>query len=597
MQTNLFRVFSLTAIITFLSTSFAFGQISTSSSGARGFEPDNAGEAKINQITADAGIHFKQGLLLLSDSRRPMAREEFDKAVEVFLMSNVNVATNGKLNNCYNQMIETIYRIEFPSTQQPQIKSLAMNCGWNVDDQLANNVVKISQSTPSNTATASNPSDLLKPGTEGNQVEYNQVGFSDQKFESNGDVLAQLPPELAQEDIARAETPEAKELYDRTVVAVNGGSLGLKFQMHPMVQQYIGYYQGRGRSTMEIGLARSGQFMRMVRRIFKEEGIPENIAWLGQIESAWKPTARSWAAAAGLWQFIPGTGSRYGLRINGYVDERNSFEKATHASAQYLKFLVNRYGGNWELAMAAYNCGEGNVDKAIRKAGVANYWAAYPYLPRETRNYVPNILAAILIANNPNAYGFSHVRPLPPLQYEQIRVPPMTNLATIAQLANTDINYIRYLNPEFRSNTTPPEPYVIRVPAGRGEAVAAVMRKMPGGRNNNLAVSTVLKGETRENVAMRTGVAVEQVQLVGDKAVVQQAPNNKVKQIGYVRPSNTPNPSTATKGIQIVTVKAGDNLTKIAARFNVPVVEVARLNGLPSIDAPLAVGRQIRVQP
>ncbi|HRH45450.1 MAG TPA: transglycosylase SLT domain-containing protein [Pyrinomonadaceae bacterium] len=596
MKTNLFKVFSLTAIITFLSASFAFGQISTSSSGARGFEPDNAGEAKINQITADAGIHFKQGLLLLSDSRRPMAREEFDKAVEVFLMSNVNVSTNGKLNNCYNQMIETIYRIEFPSAQQPQIKSLAMNCGWNVDDQLANNVVKLTQSTPSNTATASNPSDLLKPGTVGNQVEYNQVGFSDQKFEPSPlDDLSKL--ELTKEDIALAETPEAKEIYERTVLAVNGGSLGMKFQMHPMVQQYIGYYQGRGRSTMEIGLARSGQFMRMVRRIFREEGIPENMAWLGQIESAWKPTARSWAAAAGLWQFIPGTGTRYGLRINGYVDERNSFEKATHASAQYLKFLANRYGGNWELAMAAYNSGEGNVDRAIRKAGVANFWVAYPYLPRETRNYVPNILAAILIANNPNAYGFSHVRPLPPLQYEQIRVPPSTSLSTIAQLSDTPVDYIRYLNPEFRSNMTPPEPYIVRVPTGKSNNVAAVLRKLPNAGKSTVAVSTVLQGETAQNVAIRNGVSVDQVQTVGGKAVVQQNPNNKVKQIVYSRPTNSQTVSPTTKGLQIVTVKAGDTIAKIAARFNVPAVEVARLNGLTSVDEQLAVGRQIRVQP
>jgi membrane-bound lytic murein transglycosylase D len=131
-------------------------------------------------------------------------------------------------------------------------------------------------------------------------------------------------------------------------------------------------------------------FMSMARRIFREEGIPENVAWLGQVESTWKPTALSWAAASGLWQFIPGTGSRFGLRRTAYIDERNSFDEATRASARYLKFLYNRYG-NWELGMAAYNCGEGNVDRAIRRAGVTNFWAAYPYLPQETRNYVPNI--------------------------------------------------------------------------------------------------------------------------------------------------------------------------------------------------------------
>jgi hypothetical protein len=116
----------------------------------------------------------------------------------------------------------------------------------------------------------------------------------------------------------------------------------LKFQVHPMIQQFINYYQARGRSTMEIGLNRSGQFTRMARRIFREEGVPENLVWLGQVESAWKPWARSWAAASGLWQFIPGTGIRYGLRQTAYIDERHNYEKATRASARYLKFLANR---------------------------------------------------------------------------------------------------------------------------------------------------------------------------------------------------------------------------------------------------------------
>ena len=106
--------------------------------------------------------------------------------------------------------------------------------------------------------------------------------------------------------------------------------------------------------------------------------MPENVAWLGQVESTWKPTALSWAAASGLWQFIPGTGSRFGLQRTAYVDERNSFDEATRASARYLKFLANRYHGNWELAMAAYNSGEGNVDRAVRRAGVENFWAGIP---------------------------------------------------------------------------------------------------------------------------------------------------------------------------------------------------------------------------
>ena len=592
MKTNLFKVFSLTAIIAFFSASFVQAQVN--GSGLRNIQPDNAGEAKVNQITNDAGIYFKQGLLNLQDNRRSQARVDFDKAVEVFLMSNINVKSNGKLNNCYNQLIETVYRMEFPSLQQPQIKGLAVTCGWNIDNQLAQSVVKLSQPQPNNMAGDANLASSVVGN--GNQTEFQQVGFSDQKYEPSPlDELSKL--ELTKEEVEVVNTPEARQEYEMIQTAISNKSLGFSFRMHPMVQQYLGYYRGRGRQTMEIGLYRSGMFMRMARRIFREEGIPENIAWLGQVESAWKPTARSWAAAAGLWQFIPGTGSRYGLRQNGYLDERNSVEKATRASAQYLKFLAARYGGNWELGMAAYNCGEGNVDRAIRRAGVADFWAAYPYLPKETRNYVPNILATILIANNPNAYGFGHVRPAPSLQYEILRVPPSTSLATVAQLSDTSVDYIRYLNPEFRTNMTPPEPYMIRVPQGRGTAVAAVLRKSSVIGGNNVAVAKIMPGETTQQLANRTGTTVEQVQVLpGGKAVVQQ--NNKVKNIAYTRPANTPTASPApSKGIQFVTVKVGDNLTKIAARFGVSPAEVARFNGLSSVNAPLKIGQQIRVQP
>lgn len=127
--------------------------------------------------------------------------------------------------------------------------------------------------------------------------------------------------------------------------------------------------------------------------------------------------------------------------------------------------------------MGAYNCGEGNVDKAIRRAGASNFWAAYPYLPQETRNYVPNILATILIANSPNQYGFGHVRPTAPLRYDQIRIPASTSLGLIAQASDTSVEYLRYLNPHLRTNMTPPEPYVINIPPGKSNQVVAVFKK------------------------------------------------------------------------------------------------------------------------
>lgn len=456
----------------------------------------------INKVLDDSGREFKQGLFYIKENKRQEAAEKFDRAVEVFLISTLNTQSNPRLQACYTNLIETVYRMEFPSESQlPQLRGLTAACGWNwnADElKMADDVTAMLRPAPRSQQPAQSAV-AANTGEQTSQQENPQElwqGFNSQEFEPSPlDELAKL--ELTAEEQVVEGNPVSQEQYEYIQYAVANRSLGFSFQVHPMIQQYINYYRGRGRRTMEVGLYRSGMFMSMARRIFREEGVPENIAWLGQVESAWKPSAMSHMAASGLWQFIPATGQRYGLRRTAHVDERNSFEEATRASARYLKFLANRYGGNWELAMAGYNCGEGNVDRAIRRAGgQVNFWAAYPYLPRETRNYVPNILATILIANNPHKYGFGHVRPAPPLRYDRVRVPASTNLRIIAQASDTTVEYIRYLNPHLRTNNTPPEPYVINVPAGRANDVVAVFRRVPASRLNETNLATSVQGET-----------------------------------------------------------------------------------------------------
>ena len=596
MKTNLVKVFSFTAILIFISTFAAFGQMtSTSSSGRNDTKPQEVEQslAQVNQVTDKAGALFKEGLTALKDNLRPQAGEKFDKAVETFLYSTLNVQRNTKLSNCYNQLIETIYRIEFPSTQIPQIRSLSATCNWNIDNQTADAVAKIIQNPPTETNATDDKS--LITSVVGGGTDGGQVGFNEQKFEASPlDDLAKL--ELTVEEQQIENNPVAQQQLQYAVYAVANKSLGFSFQVHPMIQQFVNYYQGRGRTTMSSGLERSGMFMRMARRIFREEGVPENVAWLGQVESAWKPSALSSAAASGLWQFIPGTGSRFGLRRTAYIDERNGFEAATRASAKYLKFLANRYGGNWELAMAAYNSGEGNVDRAIRRAGVANFWVAYPYLPQETRNYVPNILATILIANNPNQYGFGHIRPAPQLLYDQIRIPASTNLSLIAQASDTTVEYLRYLNPEFRTNTTPPEPYIVRVPPGKANEVVAVFRKFPTSNRNTAGISKTAAGETWENISNRTGVSVVDLitanggaKFPTGKIIVPT--NNGVKNIVYSRPTSNP---TTTITVQVVKAKAGDTVTTVAQRYGASAVDVAKFNGL-LINSKLSAGREIKI--
>ncbi|MGI8787621.1 MAG: hypothetical protein ACR2HG_07680 [Pyrinomonadaceae bacterium] len=297
MKTRLFKVFNLTAIVFFIFNAFVFGQTTNDVSSGRtnATTPQiEQTDARFNQITGDAGKYFKQGLFNMQDNRRSQAGDDFDKSVEVFLMSGVNVSRNPKLQSCYNQLIETVYRIEFPSNSlQPQIRSLSATCGWAIDNDLADKVAKLVLTVPAETNSGNDT--LIVAANNGNQPVPVQ-GFTEQKFEASPlDELAKL--ELTPEEQQIDNNPVAQQQYQYIQYAVANKSLGFSFQVHPMIQQFINYYQGRGRATMETGLYRSGMFMRMARRIFREEGVPDNVAWLGQVESAWKPQAMSWAAA------------------------------------------------------------------------------------------------------------------------------------------------------------------------------------------------------------------------------------------------------------------------------------------------------------
>ncbi|MEP6850314.1 MAG: transglycosylase SLT domain-containing protein [Acidobacteriota bacterium] len=595
MKSTIYKVFSYSVLTVLLFSNFIFAQ-----SGDQSTTPEIAKAREIvNKILDDSGRAFRDGLFAYKANRRSDAGEKFDRSVETFLYSSVNVQKDQKLQSCYNQLIETVYRIEFPSAaQSPRLRELSATCGWSWNSEefkLADDVVGMVKPAV-NTPAAGNSTAQTSAST-GVLPKDLAIGFNSQNFEPSPlDDLAKLELTSDEQDV---NNPVAQAQYQYIQYAVANKSLGFSFQVHPMIQQFVNYYRGRGHTTMEVGLYRSGLFMRMARRIFKEEGVPENVAWLGQVESAWKPSAFSSAAASGLWQFIPGTGSRFGLKRTAYVDERNGFDEATRASARYLKFLANRYHGNWELAMAAYNSGEGNVDRAVRRAGVEDFWVAFPYLPQETRNYVPNILATILIANNPNQYGFGHIRPAPQLTYDRVRVPSSTNLSLLAQASDTSVQYLRYLNPQLRSNVTPPEPYIINVPAGKANEVVAVFKRVPGAKINNSSLANSSNGETWQTLSNRTGIAVADLMAANPGMAAPKGKvfvpmiGNKVNTIAYTRPSSQTNNSTASN-VRVVKAQSGDTVTKVATRYNADPTEVAKYNGLLP-NSVLGAGREIKI--
>ena len=343
-------------------------------------------------------------------------------------------------------------------------------------------------------------------------------------------------PEVAEPSVL----DEVSEIKDAELAMVTPdgikifGRYDFEFSVAPPVFQFINFFvSGRGHSTMEVGLQRSGRYRQMVEKIFKEERVPLDLMWLAQAESVWKPNALSRAAAKGIWQFIPSTGTRYGLGQTTWIDERSQPEKSTRAAARYLRWLHDHFAGDWLLAMAAYNSGENRVDSAIAKCGYADFWELYKrgLLPQETRNYVPCILSIIIISKNQKRYGFN-IAPDLPLVYDTFDVPGQTDLKVVADLINVPYETVQDLNAELRRGTSPAgEKYTIKIPKGMKKQFEVAYADLPeaqrvrkvtvpvdevsdryrGSYRVQLASYQVRRGDTLASVARRSGVSVNEL--------------------------------------------------------------------------------------
>lgn len=295
--------------------------------------------------------------------------------------------------------------------------------------------------------------------------ESNVSAASDPDFPDGDDQSTKERMREIADDVAEDEEESLRDAFAHSLGELDDLMVPLEFKA--AVDHYIAYFTTKKRKMFGSWLKRAKRYTPLLTKILREHDLPEDLAYLAMIESGFDPKAYSRMAACGPWQFISATGQRYGLRIDHWVDERRDFEKATVAAARYLKDLFERFDC-WYLAASGYNAGEGRIEAAIRRHNTSNYWELYRYntLPRETREYIPQLIAAATISQNPEQYGFADIDESPQLEFKKRKVPGGTPLRLVAEACASDLDEIRSLNPELRTRITPPgeNRYTVRLP-------------------------------------------------------------------------------------------------------------------------------------
>jgi membrane-bound lytic murein transglycosylase D len=331
-------------------------------------------------------------------------------------------------------------------------------------------------------------------------------GFTEKKYE------AASIDELLSETSTFGPPPAAPELAETVQTDLETSAHDIPIPLNQRVLGYIELFQGRLHDFIEEGMKRGAKYLPMIQNVFRAEGLPLDLAYVPLVESAFKPNALSRAKAKGVWQFMVGTAAENGLRRDWYIDERSDPEKATQAAAKYLQTLSKMFDGDWHLALASYNGGPGRLQNAIRRAGgVDDFWvlsAKARLLPRETREYVPMILAAIVIARNPAQYGFDF-EPDAPASYDTVTLTKPVDLRRVAEWADTTIDEIQALNPELRRWTTPVRDsnYELKVPEGKADQVTARLADTPGVELASLNWYTAKRGDTLALIAKKLKVS------------------------------------------------------------------------------------------
>ena len=393
-----------------------------------------------------------------------------------------------------------------------------------------------------------------------------------------GDGFSEAPAVPAPiDEVAEMTFPVDPRLKERAEEAAKNVSHDLPLTVNDVVVSYVNFFQTpRGRAIVENGLRHKGKYQDMISRVLKEEGVPQDLIYLAQAESAFQPLALSRAGARGIWQFVQWRGNEYGLRRSWWVDERMDPEKATRAAAQHLRDLYGLFG-DWYLAIAAYNCGPGNVQKGIERTGYADFWELYKrnVLPRETKNYVPIILALTLIAKDAAHYGIS-TDAEPALETDIVKPGRAIDLRLVAETIDVDVATLRGLNPSLLRMATPDDAeFVLHLPVGTAERFSAEIADIPADKWVSWRRHRVETGETLTSIAKQYRVTAASI------ADANELDHGEALKPGekLIIPAARPVEETKSRLVRY-RVRKGDTLGGIADQFSVTSEDLRKWNGL-----------------
>jgi peptidoglycan lytic transglycosylase D len=417
------------------------------------------------------------------------------------------------------------------------------------------------------------------------QQEFDKITEEINKLEivafKEGDGFAEQQAEPAPIDEANQVTfPADANVIAKAQADLKNTRSDLPLMINDYVAGYISYFSTHGRGVFEGAWVRSGRYKEMIQRTFQEEGIPQDLIYLAQAESGFKPLALSKARARGMWQFMASRGVGYGLRRSWWVDDRQDPERSTRAAARHLKDLYNQFG-DWYLAMAAYNSGPGNVQQAVRRTGYADFWELYKrnVLPAETKNYVPIILAMTIMSKNPAQYGLDAVQPDPPLKYDVETVNYPVDLRLVAECVDVPVEQLIDLNPSLLRRTTPKDQsFDLHLPSGTKAKYQAAITTIPIEKRVAWRYYKVQQGDTLAAIARKyrtTERAISQANDLQGADLLKEA-----KLVIPVNGSGDTGKIVYSRYASHYKTHTGDTVLTVSEDYGVPPDRLRRWNGL-----------------